>query len=157
MGRSPPESVPEQLKACLECQKRKSRCTGELPCAFCHKARRTCVYTPRPQRTPLTRKNLDAAEQRCQKLASMLKSLNPDVDIESLLKDSETSVSGQLAKPSSPGTSQAAPTGSSNRYEWHEDPLSADEHEIQSPRDGMALLPTNPSDSGYLGMGQLFS
>jgi len=153
MGRSQPESAPEQLKACLECQKRKSRCTSELPCAFCHKANRSCVYTPRPQRTPLTRKNLDAAEQKCQKLASMLKTLNPDVDIESLLKDSETSINSQLASPSSSGTSPPAPTGSSNKYEWHEDPLSADEDEIQSPRDGMALLPTDPSDSGYLGMG----
>jgi transcriptional regulatory protein GAL4 len=83
----------------------------------------------------------------------MLKSLNPDVDIESLLKDSETSINGLLASPSNPSTSQRAPTGSSNKYEWHEDPLSADEDEIQSPRDGMALLPTDPSDSGYLGMG----
>jgi transcriptional regulatory protein GAL4 len=113
MGRGQPESAPEQLKACLECQKRKSRCTGEVPCAFCHKAKRSCVYTPRPQRTPLTRKNLDAAEQKCQKLASMLKSLNPDVDIESLLKDSETSINSQLASLSSAGTSPPAPTGSS--------------------------------------------
>ena len=157
MGRSQAESAPEQLKACLECQKRKSKCTGELPCAFCSKTNRSCVYTARPQRTPLTRKNLDAAEQKCQKLASLLKSLNPDVEIESLLQDSETSTNSQLASLNPPGTSHPATAGSSNEYEWHEDPLSTDDYEIQSPRHGMTLLPTDPSDSGYLGMSQLIS
>lgn len=31
-------------------------------------------------------KNLDAAEQKCDKLTALLRSLNPDVDIETLLK-----------------------------------------------------------------------
>jgi transcriptional regulatory protein GAL4 len=98
---------------------------------------------------------LDAAEQKCKKLASLLKALNPDVDLEILLENSDTTSNSRLTSPSNSGSSHHSPADSSNNYEWHEDPLSTDEYEIQSPRDGMALLPTDPSDSGYLGMGQL--
>jgi cytochrome c553 len=34
------ESVPEQLHACFSCHNRKGGLSGELPCVFCHKAKR---------------------------------------------------------------------------------------------------------------------
>ncbi|KAH6667955.1 fungal-specific transcription factor domain-containing protein [Halenospora varia] len=148
------EAPPQPLRACLECQKRKSKCTGEIPCAYCARTQRDCIYAARPIRTPLTRKNLDAAEQKCKKLTSLLKSLNPDVDIEALLKNGVPSTSPQPANnpsPKSPQQVDEASPGSSHEYEWHEAPLSNDEEPVHSLRDGMALLSTDPSESGYLG------
>jgi hypothetical protein len=46
---------------------------------------------------------------------------------------------------------EASP-GSSREYEWHEAPLSTDDEHIHSLRDGMALLSTDPSESGYIGI-----
>lgn len=147
------ESSPQQLRACLECQKRKSKCTGEAPCAYCTRAQKNCVYIARPVRTPLTRKNLDAAEQKAEKLTSLLRSLNPDVDIESLLKNGVPSARPPANNPSpkSPQQVDEASPGSSHEYEWHEAPLSNDDEQVHSLRDGMALLSTDPSESGYLG------
>ena len=39
----------------------------------------------------------------------------------------------------------------SHEYEWHEAPLSNDD-DVHSLRDGMALLSTDPSESGYIGI-----
>jgi transcriptional regulatory protein GAL4 len=100
------------------------------------------------------RRNLDAAEQRCEKLTSLLRSLNPDVDIESLLKNDIPVVSPKPPNNSSPRSPQQvdeASPGSSREYEWHEAPLSNDSEQVHSLRDGMALLSTDPSESGYLG------
>ncbi|KAF4628358.1 hypothetical protein G7Y89_g9791 [Cudoniella acicularis] len=150
MSPSPtPESAASQLKACLECQ-----CTGEIPCGYCARTQKACVYAAKPVRTPLTRKNLDAAEQKCQKLTSLLKSLNPDVDIEALLKNGVASTSSQPPNnpsPKSPQQVDEASPGSSHEYEWHEAPLSNDDEQVHSLRDGMALLSTDTSESGYLG------
>ncbi|KAG4432882.1 hypothetical protein IFR05_011628 [Cadophora sp. M221] len=142
-----------QLRACLECQKRKSKCTGETPCAFCARTHRSCLYMARPVRTPLTRKNLDAAQQKCDKLIVLLRSLNPDVDIENLLKNGIPSTKQPTNNPSpkSPQQMDQTSPGSSHDYEWHEAPLSSDVEQVQSSRDGMALLSTDPSESGYLG------
>ncbi|PVH88996.1 hypothetical protein DL98DRAFT_524609 [Cadophora sp. DSE1049] len=142
-----------QLRACLECQKRKSKCTGETPCAFCARTQRNCVYMARPIRTPLTRKNLDAAEQKCDRLTALLRSLNPDVDIENLLKNGipSTQVPTSNPSPKSPQQIDQASPGSSHDYEWHEAPLSNDLEQAHSSKDGMALLSTDPSESGYLG------
>jgi len=99
-------------------------------------------------------RNLDAAEQKCDKLTALLKSLNPDVDIEILLKNGFPSTGGQEANnpsPRSPEQVDEASPGSSHEYEWHEAPLSTEDEQIHSLRDGMALLSTDPSASGYLG------
>lgn len=130
---------------CLACQKRKSKCTGETPCSFCARTFRVCVYTAKPVRTPLTRKILDASEQRCAKLTALLQSLNPDLDIENLLENGLPPERQPATKPSprSPQQIDEASPGSSHDYEWHEAPLSNDEtaHSLQ---DGMALLSTEP-------------
>lgn len=74
------------LRACTECQRRKSKCSGSAPCSFCSKTRRKCLFDAPPERTSLTRKNLDESEARCKSLEALLRSLNPEVDIDSLLE-----------------------------------------------------------------------
>jgi transcriptional regulatory protein GAL4 len=83
-----------------------------------------------------------------------LKSLNPDVDTEALLKSGIPSSTPQPANnpsPKSPLQVDEASPGSTHEYEWHEAPLSNDDEQIHTLRDGMALLSTDPSESGYLG------
>jgi hypothetical protein len=80
--------------------------------------------------------------------------LNPDVDVETLLRTGLPSAGAQEAiipSPKSPEQVDEASPGSSHEYEWHEAPLSTDDEQVQSLRDGMALLSTDPSASGYLG------
>jgi transcriptional regulatory protein GAL4 len=99
-------------------------------------------------------RNLDATEQRCEKLTALLKSLNPDIDIEQALKNGVPSAPPKppsTASPRSPQQVDEASPGSSHEYEWHEAPLSNDKEQVQSLRDGMALLSTDPSESGYIG------
>lgn len=141
------------LRACINCQKRKTRChrTGSESgsCSYCARKGKTCSFENPPDRTPLTRNNLDAAEHRCTKLRSLLRSLNPEVDIEAAL----TQLSSEQNDPRSPIVREhSEPTPDS--YEWHEGSLSPeytvlDEEKVLTT-DGMATLPTN--DSGYLGM-----
>ncbi len=102
-------------------------------------------------------RNLDAAEQKCDQLTSLLRSLNPDVDIETLLKNGIPSTQPPANNPSpktpkSPQQVDEASPGSSHDYEWHEAPLSSNIEHNHSSKDGMALLSTDPSESGYLGM-----
>ncbi|TKA50396.1 hypothetical protein B0A53_06251 [Rhodotorula sp. CCFEE 5036] len=58
--------------ACEHCKRRKLKCSRDVPnCEFCRQHSQECVYT-RVVRTPLTRKNLDAAEQRIRRLEALL-------------------------------------------------------------------------------------
>jgi transcriptional regulatory protein GAL4 len=85
---------------------------------------------------------------------TLISSLNPDVDIETLLRTGLPSAGGQQANspsPKSPEQRDEASPGSSHEYEWHEAPLSTDDEQVHSLRDGMALLSIDPSASGYLG------
>ncbi|GAA5988502.1 hypothetical protein JCM10908_003591 [Rhodotorula pacifica] len=66
--------------ACEYCKRRKLRCTRDVPnCDFCRQHRQECIYT-RIVRTPLTRKNLDAAEQRIRRLEELLEKQRQDPD-----------------------------------------------------------------------------
>ncbi|KAK0886730.1 hypothetical protein LTR02_017878, partial [Friedmanniomyces endolithicus] len=62
-------------RACLQCQRRKTKCIPGEPgeaCVFCARAGRTCVFPDKPNRTPLTRKNLDDAEDQIRRLEELL-------------------------------------------------------------------------------------
>ncbi|KAJ5784553.1 transcriptional regulatory protein C1F7.11c [Penicillium pulvis] len=143
------------LRACINCQRRKTRCfrpgseTG--PCSYCTRKGKTCSFESPPDRTPLTRKNLDLAERRCTQLRSLLHSLNPDLDVKSALEQlgSEQDVADS---PTLDGSIELA----SSNYEWHEGSLSPDGASPDGDKaittDGMATLSTN--DSGYLGQGK---
>lgn len=168
-------------RACTNCRKRKSRCNGSVidgrRCTYCAKTGKECSFEEPADRTPLTRKNLDAAERRCTQLKSLLQSLNPDLDIEAALAKLEVSPSdangyGNDSTGSWPGSdpanAQQADDSSQDegdeteeaRYGWQEDfcpdsvgprddASSADARDTEPKEDGMGTFST--SDSGYLG------
>jgi transcriptional regulatory protein GAL4 len=76
------------------------------------------------------------------------------VDIENLLKNGVPSAQSPANNPSpkSPQQVDESSPKSTHEYEWHEAPLSNDDQQVHSLRDGMALLSIDPSESGYLGM-----
>lgn len=73
-------------RACLQCQKRKTRCVSNAAnatCSYCAKMSKACVFETPPTRTPLTRRNLDAAEARCKELELRLRELQSDTKTKS--------------------------------------------------------------------------
>ncbi|KAK2590407.1 hypothetical protein QQS21_011912 [Conoideocrella luteorostrata] len=158
-------SKSSQNRACLECQKRKTRCVSSPhadSCTYCVRARKECVFEVNPTRTPLTRKNFDALEKRCAQLETALRTLsgriNVDKDLEQLAKDNANHAatdSGQteetnLAEPAQdPETTEGSP----NSYEWIEAVHISSGHGEISDRDAedyeMASMAAR--GSGYLG------
>ncbi|KAH7259407.1 fungal-specific transcription factor domain-containing protein [Fusarium redolens] len=156
MGRPPMHGSSSQLRACLNCQKRKSRCQPSLngpgPCSYCARAGKDCSFVNPPDRTRLTRKNLDAMEQRCNKLESLIRSLHPDMDIDVALANLEAGQEAirrteQESDDESPEHEEPA-----HEYEWSEPSLPPDfdsQNDEAGAMDGMATL--NSLDAGYLG------
>ena len=142
---------PAAGRACVNCQKRKTRClrSGDTgPCSYCARRRKNCSFEGPPDRTPLTRKNLDASEHRCAQLGALLQSISPGLDIDTALQQFESEPS-PTEGPAPAEINDSTP----DSYEWHEGSLSP---ECRSPNwgttmttDGMATLST--TDSGYLG------
>lgn len=148
---------PSVARACVNCQKRKSRCLRgdgrNGPCSYCARTGKTCSFEAPPDRTPLTRKELDAAEDQCKKLRVLLRSLNPDVDIESALKglQGRTTRTDTRLRHQNHSDSEKDPVdeqSSSCSYEWHEQAPHLES--CSQASDGMAMIATN--ESGYLGM-----
>ncbi|KAL4808291.1 fungal-specific transcription factor domain-containing protein [Aspergillus unguis] len=135
-------SEPAELRACTECRKRKSKCSGTNPCSYCAKSNKACVFGPRPSRTPLTRRNLDAAEVRCSSLLSLLHRLNPDVNIEDALQTVSVDEYPGPVGPQEIETESGSP-GSAHGFEWNET-------SIENHPDGMVSLPS-AKETGYLG------
>ncbi|KAI0874084.1 fungal-specific transcription factor domain-containing protein [Hypoxylon argillaceum] len=144
-------------RACTNCQKRKSRCLranpGDPMCISCTKTRRPCVFQSPPDRTPLTRRNLDTAELQVAQLRTLLKSLQPDLDIDAAIRRLRTcggaeGLSVQLGSPPA-----EADRLMQQNYEWHEGSLSSNTGRADSSaasNDGMANLLID-ENSGYLG------
>lgn len=134
-------------RACLQCQKRKTKCIqdrGSAACTYCTRARKECVFEEAPSRTPLTRKNLDALERRCRHLEDLLRSLGQRTNVEIEVNGA---YSGQEVRRANNEVGDAE----SEEYEWHESPASAGpkaSHLAES--DGMASMAVE--SSGYLGM-----
>jgi transcriptional regulatory protein GAL4 len=145
-------------RACAECQKRKTRCMGSRDdlqtCSYCRKAGKRCTFEALPSRTSLTRKNLDEAERRNRQLESLLRSLRPDLDIDSAVQNiADTSIDSD-ADENQPQNKQPSPR-SSDEFEWHETALSegpGPSKDGAGMGDGMANLPANSQEAGYLGM-----
>ncbi|KAH6685816.1 fungal-specific transcription factor domain-containing protein [Plectosphaerella plurivora] len=137
-------------RACVNCQKRKSRCVrstvaDDSACTYCARSGKPCSFETPPDRTPLTRRNLDAAEARCAQLTSLLRSLHPELDIEASLTQSSR------PNPEHSGQDEEG-SGPTHEFEWHEPALLSDGSSPDDPDglgDGMANLAT--SDAGYLG------
>ncbi|MCJ1472231.1 hypothetical protein MMC13_000878 [Lambiella insularis] len=143
-------------RACLECRNRKTRCiirANNDTCAYCFKKSKECIFSERPERTSLTRKNLDAAESRCRELQSIIQQRSEQPGSRWDLNDPDAlSTPSQLAsgeacdrKESRPLHEVDIPTGRSN--EWHEQSSL----ELPTSQDGMASLALPSKDSGYLG------
>lgn len=144
-------------RACAECQKRKTRCIGSRDdlrtCSYCRKAGKQCTFEALPSRTSLTRKNLDAAERRNRQLESLLRSIRPDLDIDSALQHARDATLDSDVEESLLQEKQPSPR-SSDEFEWHETALS----EVRDPSkdgsgvsDGMTNLPAKSQEAGYLG------
>jgi transcriptional regulatory protein GAL4 len=140
-------------RACLECQKRKTKCVaapeGDI-CAYCLKAGKTCVFEGPHERTSLTRRNLDAAEARCRELEKLLQEVQSEIRIDTE-KEGATQESASRPVPHRPQSTEDPPAGP---YEWNEgldasvnDPSPDGEY----TRDGMASLTRQGNGSGYLG------
>jgi transcriptional regulatory protein GAL4 len=147
------------VRACTECQRRKSKCSGTSPCAFCSKTSRKCIFDAPPERTSLTRRNLDEAQARCKRLEALLTKLHPDVDIASLLGGDELAQAESGPPESSPNVDGKEPSGNITpltEYEWHESPPS-NKHDTSQQGDGDEGagmgLESKPFKSGYLGSG----
>ncbi|KAJ5579747.1 uncharacterized protein N7459_005732 [Penicillium hispanicum] len=144
-----------ELRACTECRKRKSKCSGSSPCTYCERTGKACVFGHTPSRTPLTRRNLDATEARCAALQSIIHRISPDLDIEAALSRAEGILeAGSTASlEASHGLdSEAESTNlSGDRFEWREASLTSPSGPQKSPLDGMASLPSERTESGYLG------
>ncbi|KAI0102100.1 fungal-specific transcription factor domain-containing protein [Nemania sp. FL0031] len=144
-------------RACTNCQKRKSRCLrahpGDSTCISCTKTRKLCVFKSPPDRTPLTRRNLDAVELQVIQLRALLRSLHPDLDIDAAIRGLHTRGSAvnlpvQLGSPPA-----EADRPVSQSYEWHEGSLSVNSgraDNMAASNDGMANL-LSDENSGYLG------
>lgn len=139
------------MRACLNCQKRKSRCVqnGTARCRYCTRTGKICSFDKPPSRTPLTRSNLDDAERQCAKLRDLIRSINPTINIDLELQNRAPPPDATIDQSAldDPGSSPQGP-------EWREGPLSPESSRLHDPQfvdtDGMANLTTN--SSGYLGM-----
>ncbi|KAL4896804.1 fungal-specific transcription factor domain-containing protein [Aspergillus ambiguus] len=136
-----------ELRACTECRKRKSKCSGTPPCTFCSRTKRPCIFGRVPSRTPLTRKNLDRIEQRCAGLTALIQSLNPDVDIDDALRTAIIP-SGRIQSRDERNIGSPA---SVDEFEWSETSLTTPAGARKGTLDGMASLPTANTEAGYLG------
>lgn len=106
-----------------------------------------------PSRTSLTRKNLDAAERKNRQLESLLRSIRPDLDIDSALQEVVDGSLGSDADKNEPQDKQSSPR-SSDEFEWHETALSeaaGGSKDGTRIGDGMANLPAKSQEAGYLG------
>ncbi|KAI1757673.1 fungal-specific transcription factor domain-containing protein [Xylaria castorea] len=158
MGRSSSKWLSTSgLRACTNCQKRKSRCLRAHPedsvCISCTKTRKTCVFERPPDRTSLTRRNLDAAELQIVQLRTLLTSLQPDLDIDAAIRRLGTRGGGANLPVQLESPPADADKPMQKNYEWHEGPLSVDAERADDAsvsNDGMANLLVE-ENSGYLG------
>ncbi|THW22133.1 hypothetical protein D6D23_06168 [Aureobasidium pullulans] len=140
-------------RACLECQKRKTRCVAAAEgdaCAYCQKTGKTCAFDGPHERTPLTRRNLDAAEAHCRQLEMLLEELQGNANSGAEQTEAEPSQEIRV-EPRRQLNAEDPPSGP---YEWNEgldagtnDPSPDGEYS----RDGMASLTRQGHGAGYLG------
>lgn len=117
-------------------------------CIQCVKNETQCVFEARPNRTSLTRSNLDTAERRCKQLEALLRSLHPDIDINAEIKKLGSSYSNE-EQFSGDGGLDNTDASIDEDYEWNEGAVPENNEESGFENDGMASSPA--PTSGYLG------
>lgn len=143
-------------RACLQCQKRKTRCVplgdADQPCQYCERSQRACVFSQPPSRTPLTRKNLQDAEARCRELEFLLEQSqrsNAESHSQPASNDATPDIRSQ-----NPVQSNLRPANDSHRspYEWDETrAVDGPAAGMDQPGDGMASFGGGNIGIGYLG------
>lgn len=99
-------------------------------------------------------RNLDAAELRFAKLISLIQNIDPELDIHAALD----SITGNGARETRPPLERPEAIESDqesapllDRFEWSEALNVSPSHVQKEAPDGMAVLPTQRTDAGYLG------
>jgi hypothetical protein len=87
-------------------------------------------------------------------LISLVHRFNPDIDIQvaldSMIEDAEAKPTVSMERPEGlESDSESAP--SLDRFEWSESSTMSPSRVQKDAPDGMALLPTRRTESGYLG------
>lgn len=125
-------------------------------CSYCKIKSKACIFEAPRERTPLTRQNLDAAEQRIAQLEDLLRSAQPQLDIDEAANGDERV---QLRERRPIQVDGRRSSAVSDDYEWHEVDLPAsgspEQQEKSTATDGMASLPAKGKETGYLGKNRL--
>lgn len=167
-------------RACLECQKRKTKCVPSPrspACAYCTRARKPCLFEAAPTRTPLTRKNLDNLEQKCIQLESLLRSVSHGIDIDAelrriqgspvaegegqvdaeLLHESQDPIAELAGQEGPRYTDETREPSPGEEFEWNEALPSAGTKASRSSVSDGGLASMAVQSSGYLGMGSVYN
>lgn len=147
-------------RACIECQRRKTRCVlgvAGSPCSYCAKTGKECVVVGPPPRTSLTRKNLQSVEIRCKRLEAILRRVCPDIRLEEEIDSVGETLEPQNDRPGPPGAAPQLPDANleplkelvAGDLEWQESSTldDNDQADDQPQKDGMMSF----TSSGYLG------
>ncbi|KAF3071402.1 hypothetical protein CFAM422_006073 [Trichoderma lentiforme] len=147
------------LQACLECQKRKTRCIRNdrnQSCTYCARTGKDCVFEAPPSRVALTRKNFDALQEKCNHLEALLLRVGGD----SSRLDNLGSLEAELNKLPSLPDAEAESDGSDGQgspeghLDWSETLSGTGLKATDQVKDnGMALI--SAQSSGYLGINKL--
>ncbi|CDF88189.1 BN860_04324g1_1 [Zygosaccharomyces bailii CLIB 213] len=98
-------------QACDSCRHKKLRCSKEEPkCAKCVKNGWECCYSPRINRSPLTRAHLTKVESKLDALEQLFHELLPDEDLNMFLNKGFTPQTKERLKKSLNGKLQRADT-----------------------------------------------
>ncbi|KAK2015870.1 lactose regulatory protein LAC9 [Colletotrichum eremochloae] len=141
------------ILACDYCRIKKLKYSKEKPrCEVCIRGSKSCHYSGRIQRSPLTRAYLTSVENRLTRIENLFAELLPKYDIDEALAVRATeNWKGETTRPASPTStpseahnviSEAVPE-ESDGFDWQED--------IEVLSDGMAALSVEPRGAGYLG------
>ncbi|BGP04040.1 hypothetical protein NBRC10513v2_007780 [Rhodotorula toruloides] len=126
--------------ACEQCKRRKLKCSRTVPtCTFCAEHSHDCIYS-KIIRTPLTRKNLDAAEKRIANLEALLARHYSEREITRYEEDG-TLPRLQGAKGASPDTGSSRP---GTAHSLPPPPPSTSPGAYPTPASQVAPLPQPP-------------
>ncbi|KAK1987690.1 lactose regulatory protein LAC9 [Colletotrichum cereale] len=130
---------PSLIHHSFPCSKEKPRCDA------CIRNSKSCHYSGRIQRSPLTRAYLTSVENRLARVESLFSELLPQYDIdEALATRAKENWKGETPHSASPAsTSRGTHREESDGFDWQED--------LEVLSDGMAALSVEPRGAGYLG------
>ncbi|KAI2794091.1 hypothetical protein POX_a00681 [Penicillium oxalicum] len=100
--------------ACLSCQSRKRKCSGEQPCSTCAQAGVACVFSDLPRKKRARRPSIIYRTS----LAGLNERLGPSSELEGRVPPAST------ARPASGSVAGSAPSPGSQHYHFHQPRIS---------------------------------